>query len=95
MFPDHACRNFRRQINKVGKKYPGFKDFGQRCANAMKKIIMESGEDYEYFNNLVDLKTDHYCGIHSRCKNPDKCKFTSLIDDEDAKAAFLVHFITK
>jgi hypothetical protein len=56
----------------------------------MKKIIKENVEDVTNFKEMVDIKANHYCGIHTKCNDLKFCTESNVIKNPDAKKDFLV-----
>ena len=52
-------------------------------------------DDEELFRKEIDIKIDHYCGIHDNCHADMKksCRKVNPINDGDAKKAFMVSII--
>ncbi len=88
----HGCKNFRKKLEKVEKKYPALKKLASRSAKAMKKLIKDSQGNETIFVKEMDMKIDHYFGIHNRCIDPESsaCQNLKKIDDIDAKNEFMV-----
>ena len=91
---DHDCGNFKKQINKLGKKHKELKNFGIRCAKSMKRIMKQSKGDSAKFLELVDKRIDHFCGFHDNCDPPKTCTVEKL-QSVEAKVDLMVHTIYK
>jgi hypothetical protein len=76
----------------LAKVHKELKPFGSRSANSMKKIVLESMTDHVKFKSLVEMKVDHYCGIHTKCLDIKSCLKSKSIESEPAKIAFLVTY---
>jgi pantothenate kinase len=76
----------------LGKKHKELANLGPRCAQALKKILVECRDNEEQFKIEVDKKIDHYCGLHTYCDSNFKkrCSQLLLIADSNAKQDFLV-----
>ena len=88
----HGAKNFKKQIQKLGKSFPELKKFANRSASGMKRIIKLSLGDESKFKLLVEQKIDHYCGKHKECAKPEQCQKFKHIVSLDAKKAFVVIF---
>lgn len=81
----HGCKNFKKQIEKLGKKYKELKALASRSGSAMKQILKESNENNEKFDSLLDIKVDHYCGFHEKCVKTDTCHIYKKIEEKHMK----------
>jgi hypothetical protein len=83
-------KNFKKQINKLGKEYKDISNMGPRCAKALKTIIIQSGGNEKIFKHKLDMKIHHYFGDHKKCDNPSECKGPAPITKIEAQVAFMV-----
>ena len=64
----HGCKNFKKQLEKLGHKHPDIAKVAKRCGAAMRSIITKSNGNVEIFKAEVDRKMNHYCGCHDFCQ---------------------------
>jgi hypothetical protein len=76
----------------MAKRHKELAGLGQRCSKTLKQLLTEIGDNEEQFRKEIDLKIDHYCGIHTNCTpNMRKsCNTTPKITDLKAKEEFMV-----
>jgi hypothetical protein len=74
------------------KKHKELKGMSGRCAKALKKIILASEQNEQQFRNMIDIKIDHYCGIHTKCEDSSSsvCKGLPKIVNEETLKDFMV-----
>ena len=92
IFVDHGCKNFKKKIEKLAKKHKELEGLGPRCSKALKQLLTNIVDNEELFRKEVDLRIDHYCGIHDRCTNvmSKSCLQTKKITELAAKKDFMV-----
>jgi hypothetical protein len=88
----HGCKNFKKKLETIGKKYKEFNKMAARGSKAMRKLIIDSQGNEEIFLKKMDIKLDHYCGDHIKCSEPHSaaCQNLKRIENPIAKKEFMV-----
>jgi hypothetical protein len=86
-------KNFKRKLEKLGKKFPEVKNLAFRSAKYLARIIKESKESNFVFHTLLKQKLKYYCGNYKSYSFSDSYKRVEFVDYKEQKAFKIIAFI--
>jgi len=87
----HGCKNFKKKLEKLAKKYPEIKSLTIRCSKALGTIIRTTNGNTALFMENIERKMNHYCNDHTLCPTPEQCDKIHVVVNAKAQEEFKVN----